>query len=348
MRVLVCWPKVLYERGGTEALVATLIDHLRKECHEVDELALPLQPWPHEAVIRSALLWRLLDLDREDTPSIDTVITTKFPSYYLIHPRKVVWLIHQFRQVYDFYGTPFSGYDRPRSDDYQLVQWIADHDRESLSEARAIYTISENVRKRLKKYLDIDARVLYPPPPLAGRYACKDYEKVVLVVQRLEKNKRTDLILKALARVPVPFSAWIVGSGPEAPALRKLARELDLEDRVQFLGRVSEDELIERYARCLVVVYVPYDEDYGFVPLEAWMSKKPVVTVTDSGGPLEFVRDGINGRIAEPDPESLARAIAEILDDESTARRMGEAGWMQVRDMNWPGVIRVLLQGEAL
>lgn len=343
MRVLVCWPKALYERGGTEALIETLIYHLRGENHEVDELILPLQPWPHEAVVRSALLWRLVDLHDDRPLSIDVVIATKFPSYYVMHPRKVVWLIHQFRQVFDLYESPYSGYNRPRPDDYQLVQWITEHDRVALSEARSLYAISENVRRRLKKYLDIEAEVLYPPPPFEGKYYCKDYEPVILVVQRLARNKRTELIIQALAQVKLPFSAWIVGSGPEGPTLRALVRELGLEDRVHFLGRLSVDELLDRYARCRVVIYVPYDEDYGFVPLEAWMSRKPVVTATDSGGPLEFVQDGVNGRIVEPEPVSIARALETYLEDEQIAIQMGEAGWKKVQDMKWSRVIKTLL-----
>ncbi len=346
-RVLVCWPKVLYTRGGTEALVHTLTTRLRMAGHQVDTLALPLLAWPHETVVRSALLWRLLDISNETDHPIDLVIATKFPSYFIMHPRKVVWLIHQFRQVYDWYGTDLSGYDRYRADDLQLVRWIAEHDRIYLQEARAIYTISKNVQQRLKRFLDLEAEVLYPPPPLEGQYYCDAYEPIVLVVQRLEKNKRTDLILRALHHVRVPYQAVIIGTGPEEDALRQMVRDLGLSDRVQFAGRVSDADLLRYYARCRLVVYVPYDEDYGLVPLEAWMARKPVVTATDSGGVLEFLRHEENGLVTPPEPEHLAHAIAILLDDRDLAQRWGETGWMQIRELRWDSVIATLLRHEG-
>ena len=79
-------------------------------------------------------------------------------------------------------------------------------------------------------------------------------------------------------------------------------------------------------AGALGVIFPPYDEDYGYVTLEAFLSGKPVVTTTDAGGPNEFVVDGVNGRVTAPDPEALGEAIRFLAADARRAAALGDAG----------------------
>ncbi len=97
------------------------------------------------------------------------------------------------------------------------------------------------------------------------------------------------------------------------------------------------------YANALGVLFAPFDEDYGYVTLEAFLSAKPVVTCRDSGGVLEFVRDGVNGRVAEPDPAALADALEGLAADRARAAAMGDAGRELARGITWDGVIEKLL-----
>jgi glycosyltransferase involved in cell wall biosynthesis len=101
----------------------------------------------------------------------------------------------------------------------------------------------------------------------------------------------------------------------------------------------------ELYARSLGVVYPPLDEDYGYVTLEAMLSRKPVITCSDSGGPLEFVVNRQTGLVAEPAVESLAAAMDEIWGARNAARQWGEAGRQLYEDMRieWPYVLERLL-----
>ena len=78
---------------------------------------------------------------------------------------------------------------------------------------------------------------------------------------------------------------------------------------------MSDEDLLTLYATCGAVVFPPADEDYGYIALEAFLSRKPVVTCTDSGGPLEFVVDGENGRVVPPEADALGAAAAELLAD---------------------------------
>ena len=66
---------------------------------------MPFKWYPGERVLTHAFLWRLVDLTESDGRTIDRVIATKFPAYCVRHPTKVAWVLHQFRQAYDYDGT---------------------------------------------------------------------------------------------------------------------------------------------------------------------------------------------------------------------------------------------------
>src|SRR5659263_246319 len=124
-----------------------------------------------------------------------------------------------------------------------------------------------------------------------------------------------------------------------------MVKDLKITERMQFYGYASDDELINLYSNSLGVVYTPYDEDYGYITLEAFLSKKPVITAIDSGGPLEFVEDNVNGYISKPDPKEIAGKIDYLYLNKDAARKMGEAGFKKIKDMNlsWDNVIKKLL-----
>ena len=99
MRLAVCRPQVPFERGGAEIFADDLVAQLRLRDHEAELVTVPFKWYPGERVLTQAFLWRLLDLEEADGSPIDLVIATKFPSYVVRHPNKIVWLLHQFRQA---------------------------------------------------------------------------------------------------------------------------------------------------------------------------------------------------------------------------------------------------------
>jgi len=111
-------------------------------------------------------------------------------------------------------------------------------------------------------------------------------------------------------------------------------------DRVELLGYVSDQDLLELYAHCRASLYAPLNEDYGYVTVESFLSRKPVITSTDSGGPLEFVEDGVNGVVTAPEPEALAGAIDRLFSlPETRLRDMGEEGRRRVAHITWDAVV---------
>jgi glycosyltransferase involved in cell wall biosynthesis len=340
VRIAVCAPQVPFARGGTEILVESLVRELRLRDHDAELVTIPFKWYPRARVLTQALLWRLTDLEEAEGRPIELVITTKFPSYALRHPNKVVWLVHQFRQAYELDGTALGQFG-PDACDRATRRAVHRVDDVALGEARKLFAISQNVADRLRATNGLEAEVLRPPPQELA-YRCEEYGKFVLSVGRLDRAKRVDLLVRAVASNP-ELEAIVAGEGPERARLQALADELRLDDRLQFAGRVDDAELARLYATCLAVFYAPVDEDLGLVPFEAFLSEKPVVTTTDAGGPLEVVSDEKTGLVCEPEPAAVAAAIARLASRPDEARAWGRLGKTLAEASSWDAVIDRLL-----
>jgi glycosyltransferase involved in cell wall biosynthesis len=336
----VCSPQVPFARGGAEILAERLTHELNERGHEADLVTMPFKWYPGTKVLTSALQWRLADLTEVDGRPIDLVIGTKFPSYVVKHPNKVVWLVHQFRQAYELDRTALGQFGEDALD-RATRRAVQRFDAVALGEARKLCAISRNVAERVERNLGLDAEVVLPPPQ-ALDFRCDEYGDFVLSVNRLDRAKRIDLLLEALAAEPA-LTAVVAGEGPDRERLEQIAERHGLNGRVRFAGRVSEAELADLYARCRAVYYAPVDEDYGMVPYEAFLSSKPVVTTTDAGGPLDVVSDRRTGLVIEPRARELAEACRYLAEHADAAQAWGEAGKVVAEQVTWDHVIDRLL-----
>jgi glycosyltransferase involved in cell wall biosynthesis len=343
--VLVCAAQAPFITGGAEILVSELRANLERRGFRVDVAAVPFKWYPVSELVRQALAWRLLDVTESNGQPVDLVIPTKFPSFLVRHPRKVAWLFHQHREAYDLYGTEYCSFtDSP--EDQQVLRAIHSMDTAALSECRGVYTISRNVAARLQRYNGLPGTPLYPPPHHLGRYRSEGHGDYLFYAGRLDRLKRLDLAIDAMLRVKSGARLKIAGTGPLETELRKQIEGLGVADRVELLGFVSSEDLLDLYARCRAALYVPLNEDYGYVTVEAMLSRKPVVTTTDAGGPLEFVSDGATGAVAAPSPESLAAAIDALWQlPPARLSEMGGAGHERVAGITWDHVIDTLTEG---
>jgi glycosyltransferase involved in cell wall biosynthesis len=163
------------------------------------------------------------------------------------------------------------------------------------------------------------------------------------MVSRLTALKRADLLVQALGQPEAAgIRAVLAGDGEERDRLGALVTRLGLEDRVTLAGRITEAELLGHLARCRVVCFPPYEEDYGFVTTEAFAARKAVVTCRDSGGPAELVEDGVSGFICDPTPQLLAATLRRVMDDKPLAERMGAAAFAAGSKLNWEATVRLL------
>jgi glycosyltransferase involved in cell wall biosynthesis len=340
--VLVCEAQVPFVDGGAERLVRSLMTELRRQGYRAEKVSVPFKSYPKEELLAQAALWRLVDLTETNYEQIDLVIATKFPTYFVRHPNKVTWLMHQHRAIYDLCGTPFSEFDHSETD-VNLRDRLIELDTQMLAESKRLYSISRNTATRLARYNGLAAEALYHPPTLAGQLEPGPFGDYVLSVGRLELNKRVDLIIRAVARTAKSVRLIVAGQGPQRPQLEKLASDLGVADRVTFTGQVEDRQLVDLYANARAVIFPPFDEDYGYVTLEAFLARKPVVTTSDAGGPLEFVVDDLTGVIADPTEESVAGAIARLAEDRPLAKRLGDAGFDRARTITWDGVVERLV-----
>lgn len=324
MRIVVATTQDLFVRGGGAQLHADgLAAALAALGHEVELLRIPFGWRLKYEVLRQAYQWRLLDLRDE---GIDLVVTLKFPAFYVRADRKVAWILHQHRPLYDNFDHPeFSGFSSAHAEDVAIRDAVREWDTRYLGEMRRIFTNSRTVADRLRRYNGLEGEPLYHPPPGAERLRPGPFGDYVLSVGRLEANKRPGLLLDAMAKTRSGLRAVWIGRGPLEAELMATAEQLGLGDRAVFRGLVSEEEKIALLAGARAVVYTPYQEDLGYVTLEAFLAGKPVITTADAGGPTEFVQDAESGFVAT-DVDEVASAIDAYAADEGLAARHGACG----------------------
>jgi len=336
-KIAVLHAQVPFKSGGAELMVGSLVNNMKKRGYDAELISIPYKWYPENTLYDSMISWRMLDLSESDGEKIDLVIPTKFPTYGIEHHNKVSWIMHQFRQAYDLYNTK-----------YGLSQWengidikdrVINFDNKVINESKEIYTIAKNVSNRLRKYNGIESKHLYHPPSLEGRYQSGDYGNYILSVGRVDPLKRNDLLIKSLKFCNKKIKAKIAGRGPQIEELKNLSKKIGVEDRVDFLGYVNDDDLIDLYSNSFAVFFSPIDEDYGYITLEAFSSKKPIITCVDSGGVLEFVSDGNSGFVCNVEEEMIAQKINLLFMNKTVCKDMGHYGHETIKDISWDNVI---------
>lgn len=348
MKIAIATVQAPFIRGGAEAMTSGLSAHLKSKGHEVDVVSMPFRFSPPKEVMRSMLEWKQQDFEAFDCGSIDLVIALKFPSYYLNHSRKIVWLMHQHRSVYELFGTEYG--ELVTSEDAKALRKnIIEMDTQELSRAISVFTISKTVSDRLMLYNGVKSTPIYQPPPNADQFHPGPFYPYIYAPSRLESLKRQDLLIKAIKKIKAPIYVVIAGVGGQLSNLKKLVEDASLQNKVIFAGRVSTDQHIRYFTNAFMIYFAPYCEDYGYVTLEAMLSAKPILTCTDSGGPTEFVTDGETGFIVAPNPDELAFAIDLLWSNRSKGIEMGYNALRRYKELNisWDNVIKTLIGEHA-
>lgn len=346
MRIAIATVQVPFARGGAEIHAEMLRDELRQRGHEVDIVTLPFKWYPWQSLVASMHMCRMMDLTEADGKKIDRVIAMKFPAIYAKHENKVLWLLHQHRQAYDFWGTPYSDLEH-WGNGKQIRDFITACDKKYIAEARKVFTNAQNTATRLKKYCNIPSAPLYHPPLNHEKLHCESYGDFIFYPSRINSSKRQRLLVEAAAYMRSDAKIVLAGNGDmkEIECIQNVIEKNHLQNRVKFAGFIPEEEKISYYAKCLAVYFGAYDEDYGYITLEGFFSEKPVIVHTDAGGPLEFVTDGENGYVIPPEPQEIARVIDDLYEHRDKARELGKNGRksLEEKQMDWDYVIEQLL-----
>jgi glycosyltransferase involved in cell wall biosynthesis len=333
-----------FVEGGHLVIARSLVTALREGGHEADLVVTPQNRLGRQAAAYLATWLTDVGQTHDDRP-IDQVISLRYPSYAVRHPRHVCWLLHPVREYYDrwdAFSRPLSWKGRLKEHARRRLVWTADR---YLLEHRVsrLFVISATVQRRLETFGGIRSEVLHPPPPQRA-YRVDDYEPYLFAISRFTPLKRMSLIVEALAQPEAAgIRAVLAGEGESFDEVSRLVRERGLAGRVSLPGRLDEAALVDHLARCRAVVFPPFDEDYGFVTVEAFAAAKAVITCTDSGGPTELVQDGVSGLVSEPTPAALARAFRRVIGSRDLAEHLGVAGTAVAARLTWPATVARLL-----
>lgn len=333
-----------FAEGGHLVMAREVVRALQECGHMASLVVTPQNRFGRQGAAYLAAWCTDVSVGHEGRP-VDQVISLRFPAYAVRHERHVVWLNHRMREYYDLWDQ-FSAQLSVKNRLKERTRRALVHrvDRYLLTRrVERLFVISATVQARLRRWGGYESQVLYPPAPRRD-YRNDGYGDYVFAVSRLTPLKRFDLLLRALAEpAAAGIRCVIAGEGAELAGLLRLRAQLDLDDRVQFIGRIDDRELLDHLARCRAVAFPAFNEDYGFVTVEAFSSGKAVVTCRDSGGPAELVRDGVNGFVTDPTAEGLSRGLRRIMDDRTLAIRLGEAGAADAAAMTWPDAVNQLL-----
>jgi glycosyltransferase involved in cell wall biosynthesis len=322
---------------GAERLFFGMVQAFKQRA-EVDWIQVPIVERSWETVLQS-----YRDCFDLDLRGYDLVISTKAPTHLAQHPNHVCWLLHQIRVFYDRFDDEYGSLPAQALAERRAHR-EAIHKLDSLAfqRVRKLFSIGQEVSRRLKLCNGFDAEVLYPPGLTQGHYCgAQDY---FLLPGRLHRWKRVDLAIRAMQSFSGDVPLLIAGSGEDEQEFRKLAGD---DPRIRFLGFVSDAEMLKLYADALAVLFVPKDEDFGYIAVEAMLSHKPVIVCKDSGEPARMVQNGRSGFVVDPDPVEIAGAMGILAANRELAREMGEQAYQNAPSQSWDNVVQRLIDAGS-
>jgi len=246
-------------------------------------------------------------------PGYDVYIFSGNWSHYAARRhRPNIWYCHTpVRAFYDLHDYYVRKFGLVKGLAFRL--WTSLHsilDRWAVGNVETIVTNSENTRGRIRKFLGRESQVVYTAIDTT-KFRCDEYGDFWLSVNRIYPEKRVELQVEAFRQMP-DEKLVIVGATLEGDHSSEYERRVrqDLPENVKMLGRISEEELVDLYARCRGVITTAMDEDLGVTPIEANASGKPVIA-TAEGGHLETVTEA-TGSLVEPTVAALKSAVESI------------------------------------
>jgi len=338
LKIAVVAPKSA-ERGGAENLYEGLVDALNRAGHSATLIEIWVDETNFEGILEAYCNCFYLNLD-----DYDLVISTKAPTYMVRHRNHISYLLHTIRVFYDMFELEFDPNDKERQRERKMIHEL---DKYGLSSQRIKkhFVNGSAVYKRMRDldgyWNNIDFQTLHHPPKI-DKFKEPIEGNIIFLPGRLHRWKRPDLVINSMKYVKYDVDLVITGRGEDEEYCRSLAKH---DSRIKFLGWVDDESIVDLYSRAIVVPFVPINEDYGLITVEAFKSKKPVITCHDSGEPSLIVEDGISGFVVDPDPKQIAEKINYLIENPDKAELMGENGYHSVVRINWDSIVREILHG---
>ena len=340
MKIAVVDSQRLFASQRDAWLAGRLTEALREHGHLAELVLIPFSDAQTHAVVDQMLAVRLVHLK-----NVERVIGLGFPAYFLAHDHKIVWVLREFRQAYDLWGTPRQSLpNTPLGRTVRAAVLAAEH--AYLSEARRIYARSASAVQRLSDYTGLSSNVLLPPLRDPDVFRCDAYGDYVLAIGPIRADRRQLLALEAIGLAQSATRLVIAGLPERADdllAMRTRIVQLGIEDRVVLIGEQLPDlERARLLAGCRAVLCLG-DPD-GRLTQEACRSRKATIAFTNGPVVAELVSDHLTGRVVSSVAD-LARTIDELIDDPALAERYGGAALDRLHEagISWEGVVGELI-----
>ncbi|MEM2956111.1 MAG: glycosyltransferase family 4 protein [Candidatus Pacearchaeota archaeon] len=338
--------------GGAQRVIAKYSNYLKEKGHYVEIFTQRYDPKTAYAEFKNIKITILKLKNKIFSPFVyllkkfrgfDLIIANDWPTHFAsLRNDNVVWICYSpKRDFYDlkkYYLKNYPFYEKMLI----LIKNILFKSIDILSakKAKKIMPISKNVLDRVKKYYNREGEIFYCGIDF-DRYYNKKYGNYILCISRLVKPKRVDILIRSMGLVKSKIKLLIAGDGPEMNNLKKLAKNYP---NVKLLGAVDEKKLIELYANCLAVVYVPIDEDWGLIPLEAGASGKLTIGVNEGGLKETIINNKTGFLINNITPEKIAEKIDYLAKNKKIAIKMGNEARKIARKFDW----KILLKSKNL
>jgi glycosyltransferase involved in cell wall biosynthesis len=295
------------------------------ESFPVETLNPPFNKFPlirrHTLVKR----WIGLDLSKYDI----CLSNTFYSNIVALNSDNVIIYIHTTRlPVYSPEWSTYSGIFKYV--DYLGYLPFKEMEKKSVKGSRKVIANSNFVKEKIDKYYDISSEVIYPGVSFSEFYS-RPSEDFCIYAGRIVPSKRIETIIKAWENVEEDVELYIIGSGDEKYVnhLKSLGNK-----RIKFTGPLESKELRDMYARCLCTIYIPKEEDFGLVPLEAMASGKPVIAA-DEGGLKEIINDERDGFLIPAEPGLVAEKVNLLFNNKQTAKKIGKMAKERAREFDW-------------
>jgi len=344
VKVVIANAMAPFIHGGAEALAEHLAANLARAGHETETIRIPFRWEPPDRVLDAVLSTSALQVH-----GADAVIALKFPAYFLPHPNKRLWLLHQYRQAYDLWGTPF-GNIPPDRDGVALRDALRQADTRCFEGIVHRFANSPVTQRRLQAFNGVACQVLRPPVNDPGRFQAGEWGAYIFCGGRINEAKRQWLVAEAMRHTRSGVRILIAGPPDSAADLERLERAIRASPAAERIvlraGRVTDAEIGALVSGALACVSIPVDEDsFSYVAMEACEAAKAVLTASDSGGVVELVADRRTGFVCKPEPRAIADALDRLWQARTDTMRMGRAAqdlWRSL-GITWPGTIAALL-----
>lgn len=288
--------------------------------HTVESTSIPFSGAVSD-VMSQSVAYRLFDLGRR----FDACVTIGPFSHAFMHHNKHVWLLSQYGPLYQLWDTPY-GASSANPDDRSTREYVLAADRAWLTEAQVVCAASETLSQALTSH-ETAVRLLPPSLPDQYRRAPIEYGDYFLAVSPLTDDARISLVIKGFEKSKVRARLVIMGfecTAYEREHVEKIVAASPKADLITLEIDPSYDRAFDRVASALALVTTVFGASaLDVFSMAAGISRKPVITTTDSGDLAAVIEHAFDGYTVEPTADALGDAMDEVFANKDTAVRLG-------------------------